>query len=69
MYQQLLTTAAIEPHVAHLQRLPYCIVVLGTAVARKNTQPTLSTFQTLGLNDLPLQLTHGISPPASELWS
>ena len=28
-------TAGIEAHVAHLHQLPYCIVVLGTVVARK----------------------------------
>ena len=63
----LFRTAEIQVHVAHFQRLPYCTVVLGTAVARKATQPR-STLRTLGLNALVprLLLTAGLSPPASK---
>ena len=42
------------------------VVVLGTAGGRKATQSTRSTLCTLGLNALPLLLTTGLSPSASE---
>ena len=63
----LFRTTGIQVHVAHIQRLLYCtMVVFGTAVAGKAIQSTRSTLRTLDLNAVPLLLTAGLSPPFSE---
>ena len=66
-----LQTAGNKVHLVHFRRLPYSVyssTAVQTAcgiVARTATQPTRSTLRKLGIKDLPLLLTAGLSRPAS----